>query len=117
MWNGQIDRRPAVIAICRTRTTCRSDRLRPPKRSREAQVELPSQGVRAVYGDKHEGPARIKRVYDPDNVFHHNANIIPAPQRAWCGGPGCDQGVRSGLPSASEPAREQPPVRLLTSGR
>ena len=49
------------------------------KRTYVATIDEDASNMRAVYGAaKYDRLARIKREYDPENVFHRNANIEPA---------------------------------------
>jgi FAD/FMN-containing dehydrogenase len=81
-----------IIALCPTpqllaadRTWVRSfwDALRPHSLGVgsyvNAMTELEDDRVRAAYGPaRYERLAKIKKKYDPQNLFHHNANIQPA---------------------------------------
>jgi len=49
------------------------------KRTYVATLDEDRSSVAAAYGaEKYDRLAQIKRRYDPDNVFHRNANIKPA---------------------------------------
>jgi FAD/FMN-containing dehydrogenase len=66
------------------------DALRPLARNSGSYVnymtEYEEDRVRAAYGPaKFERLSQIKATYDPDNVFHRNQNIKPAPTPALAG--------------------------------
>ena len=81
-----------IVAVCPTPQLLAADRawarsfwetLRPHSLGAGSYVnaitELDDDRVRAAYGPaKYERLAAIKRKYDPQNLFHHNANIRPA---------------------------------------
>ena len=65
--NAMIDRRPALIARC----TDAADVI-------AAIGDEGQDRVRASYRDHYDRLAGIKAVYDPENVFRVNQNILPA---------------------------------------
>ena len=81
-----------IVAVCPTPQLLAADRawarsfweaLRPHSLGAgsyvNAMTEFDDDRVRAAYGPaKYERLATIKRKYDPQNLFHHNANIQPA---------------------------------------
>jgi FAD/FMN-containing dehydrogenase len=81
-----------IVAVCPTPQLLAADRawarsfweaLRPHSLGAgsyvNAMTEFEEDRVRAAYGPaKYERLAKIKRKYDPQNLFHHNANIPPA---------------------------------------
>ena len=81
-----------IIAVCPTPELLEQDRawvrsfwdaLAPVSRGIGSYVNAISDAgvddrVRASYGTKYDRLAAIKATYDPDNIFHRNANIKPA---------------------------------------
>ena len=81
-----------IVAVCLTPDLLAADRawarsfweaLRPHSLGSgsyvNAMTEFDDDRVRAAYGPaKYQRLAAIKKKYDPQNLFHHNANIHPA---------------------------------------
>ncbi|MGA9346597.1 MAG: FAD-binding oxidoreductase [Nocardioidaceae bacterium] len=80
-----------MIAVCPTPELLEADRawvrqtydaMRPFSTGAEAYVngltDFDDGIVRAAYGSKYGRLSEVKATYDPDNVFHRNANITPA---------------------------------------
>ena len=81
-----------IVAVCPTPDLLAADRawarsfweaLRPHSLGSgsyvNAMTEFDDDRVRAAYGPaKYQRLAAIKKKYDPQNLFHHNANIHPA---------------------------------------
>ncbi|HJT04007.1 MAG TPA: BBE domain-containing protein [Pseudonocardiaceae bacterium] len=75
---------PELLAADRAWVRTLSERLLPYANKSAGYVNFMSEyeedRVRETYGPaEYERLARIKAEYDPDNVFHLNANIKPAP--------------------------------------
>jgi hypothetical protein len=81
---GGVDPDPATADVLREWTVDYWEALRPSSLGGayvNFMMDEGSERVRATYRDNYPRLARIKRTYDPDNVFHVNQNIVPAAGR------------------------------------
>jgi FAD/FMN-containing dehydrogenase len=74
---------PALLSADKAWTRALWDELRPNAKTEGSYINFISDEgdddrVVASYGAKYERLAAIKAIWDPDNLFHHNANIRPA---------------------------------------